>query len=60
MNIQIEDAATGRRITGRVVKTCPNGLCIDDARGVRFYATYDRCFTIDIFGPLLPHEVRNA
>ena len=40
--ITIIDAWRVKTHTGKLIKRYPLGLTIDDDRGVRYYATYDR------------------
>lgn len=43
--VTIWDAWFTRQTTGKLVKEWPNGVTIDDERGVRHYATHDRIVT---------------
>ena len=53
----IYDAWRTHTITGKIIKFYPLGITIDDDRGVRHYATFDRVISNqadpnDLFGPL--------
>lgn len=44
-SVIILDAYRQHRITGQFVKRWPDGVTIDDARGIRHFATFDRVVT---------------
>jgi hypothetical protein len=42
MQTTIIDASTGRRITGKFVRKWSDGITVDDAKGIRYFATFNR------------------
>lgn len=65
-SVTVKDPSGRGTVTGKVVLCRPSGCAVDDARGVRYWTTYDRVSLVsreasyhhDLFGPFLPHIER--
>lgn len=69
-SVIVKDPSGRGTVTGKVVLCRPSGCAVDDARGVRYWTTYDRVSPIitsnrisigvkyhhDLFGPLMDIE----